>query len=200
MLIPEEALLGARREGAVLLAACRLQLSGPLLSQREVCCVREVQALAGVTRVQRLSEKGNVPAVCKELGPQEVLHDSRDTGRSSHAMRNYRTPKLSSIDEASHGNAYRSLASSHLGSSFEGLLPVSMTLVPVTLKTAFPRMVATCKDQPKIEVRSLHAMGHRLLVVSVLVPGKCSRSELHNNLWNIGKAKGSKSIAGARDF
>ena len=92
MLIPEEALLGARREGAVLLAACGLQLSGALLSQCEVCRVREVQALAGVARVQRLPEKGNVPAVRTGLHTQKVLHDPKHVVRSSHQLRKHCTP------------------------------------------------------------------------------------------------------------
>ena len=54
--------------------------------------------------------------------------------------------------EALRGHARDSLEVTHFGSSLEGLLPVSMTLVPVTLKTAFPRMVATCMDQPRSQV------------------------------------------------
>ena len=92
MLVPEEALLRARREGAVLLAACLLQLSSPLLSQCEVCRVREVQALAGVTRVQCLPEEGNVPAVRTGLCAQDVLHHTRHAVRSSHVLREHCNP------------------------------------------------------------------------------------------------------------
>ena len=61
--VPEEALLGAAGEGAVLLAALILQLSRALLRQRQVRRGREVQALAGVAGVQRLPQQADVPAV-----------------------------------------------------------------------------------------------------------------------------------------
>ena len=46
----------------------------------------------------------------------------------------------------------------HLGSSFEVLLPVSRTLVPVTLYTALPRTVATCmSNAPESVITPIHS-------------------------------------------
>ena len=67
--IPEEALLCAAGEGGVLPAVLLLQLSGTLLSQRQVSCVREVQALASIARVECLPQQSNVPATVTGLRP-----------------------------------------------------------------------------------------------------------------------------------